>query len=72
MPEYSSYEPVPSRKRLVRRTDNRIVAGVCSGVAAYAGIDVALVRILLVAAVVLGLGSGIIIYALAWLLLPAA
>ena len=71
MPQYSSYEPVSSRRRLVRRTDNRIVAGVCSGVAAYTGLDVALVRILLVAAVVLGLGSGILLYLLAWLLMPA-
>ena len=71
MPQYSSYEPVSSPRRLVRRTDNRIVAGVCSGVAAYTGLDVALVRILLVAAVVLGLGSGILLYLLAWLLMPA-
>lgn len=60
------------RKRLVRRTDDKIVAGVCSGVAAYAGLDVTLVRLLLVAAVVLGLGSGILVYVVAWLLMPEA
>ncbi|HWJ81758.1 MAG TPA: PspC domain-containing protein [Nocardioides sp.] len=73
----TNYQPYQSpttapRKRLVRRTDNRVVAGVCSGVAAYTGLDVTLVRVLLVAAVVLGLGSGIVLYLAAWLLMPEA
>ena len=70
---YHSYPSSPdSRRRLVRRTDRKMIAGVCGGVADYTGLDVTLVRVLLVAAVVLGFGSGILLYLLGWLLMPEA
>lgn len=74
MSNFSNYEPSTTapRKRLVRRTDDKVIAGVCSGVAAYAGLDVTLVRVLLVAAVVFGLGSGVLLYIVGWLLMPEA
>lgn len=59
-------------KRLVRRTDDRMLGGVCSGLAAYLGVDVTLVRIAVVVATVLGFGSVVVIYLLAWLLVPEA
>ena len=34
--------------RLVRRTDDRMIAGVCSGVADYLGVDVTVVRLIAV------------------------
>jgi signal transduction histidine kinase len=46
-----------------------VVAGVCGGVAEATGIDVTLVRIAFVL-LSLGSGIGILIYALAWLLVP--
>lgn len=58
------------RKRLVR-TDDRWVGGVCSGVANYLNLDPNVVRIVTVAATVLGLGSMILVYLIAWLLIPA-
>lgn len=61
--------PAESRK-LVRRTDDRMVAGVCSGVAAYLGVDVKLVRLVTVLGAVFGFGSFIVAYVAAWILLP--
>ena len=67
----SSPEPQP-HKRLVRRRDDRMVAGVCSGVADYLGVDVTLVRLLTVLGAVFGLGSLVVAYVVAWILLPEA
>jgi phage shock protein C len=56
-------------KRLVRLRDGRMVAGVCVGLAAYLGVDVNLVRLGFgVFSVFYGLG--ILIYLLAWAILP--
>ncbi len=57
-------------KRLVRRTDDRMVAGVCSGVADYLGVDVTLVRLVTVVGAIFGFGSLILAYVVAWALLP--
>ena len=58
-----------SPRRLVRRRHGKMLAGVCSGIADYFGVDVNLVRVL---AVVLGLMTGVILpaYLLAWLIVP--
>ena len=57
-------------KRLLRRRDGRMVAGVCAGLAAYFGIDVNLVRLGFgIFSVFYGLG--ILIYLIAWAILPA-
>ncbi len=57
-------------RRLVRRTDDRMIAGVCSGVADYFGVDVTLVRLIAVVAAVLGFGTLIVAYLVAWVLMP--
>jgi phage shock protein C len=57
-------------KRLVRRSDDRMVAGVCSGVADYFGVDVTLVRLVTVVGAIFGFGSLILAYVVAWALLP--
>jgi phage shock protein C len=57
-------------RRLVRRTDDRMIAGVCSGVADYLGVDVTLVRLIAVVAAVLGFGTLIVAYLVAWVLMP--
>ncbi len=54
----------------VTRSRNRMIAGVCAGIAERTGVTVAVVRVL---AVVLAIfGPGVVLYLLAWLLLPAA
>ena len=59
-------------RRLVRRTDDRMIAGVCSGIADYTGIDVTVVRLAAVIGTVLGFGTLIVAYVVAWLLMPEA
>ena len=63
--------PTPSSpKRLVRTRDDRWIAGVCGGVARYTGLDPTLVRLLTVVLTVLGLGSVVGAYLVAWVLMP--
>ena len=58
--------------QIVRPRHPRMVAGVCSGIAIHYGWDVALVRSLFAVFVCLTLSTGLIAYAVAWLLLPDA
>jgi phage shock protein C len=57
---------------LTRSPDDRWVAGICGGLAAYTGIDATLIRVVLVAATILGAGSLLLIYLICWLLIPKA
>jgi phage shock protein PspC (stress-responsive transcriptional regulator) len=60
--------PGPIR-HLTRRTDNKMIAGVASGIAAYLGIEPWVVRIGFVVMVPFG-GFGVLAYLIAWLLVP--
>jgi len=62
--------PAPTPKRLTRDTDDKMLGGVCSGVADYLGVDVTLVRLLAVVGAILGVGSLVVAYVLAWILIP--
>lgn len=62
MSEYSS-------KQLRRTHNGRILAGVCSGIGEYIGVDANLVRIALAIATLFG-GVGVGVYAIGWLLMP--
>jgi phage shock protein PspC (stress-responsive transcriptional regulator) len=56
--------------KLRRSRTDRMVAGVCGGIARMFNMDAALVRILLVAATLLGFGTGAVIYLIAWAIVP--
>jgi phage shock protein PspC (stress-responsive transcriptional regulator) len=56
-------------KQLRRPKHNRVIAGVCSGIGEYLGVDPVVIRLLLVVATLMG-GSGILIYLVAWVLIP--
>jgi len=60
----------PGVKRLRRSSTDKMIAGVCGGWAKYTGIDAALLRIVLVATTLFGLGAPIVVYAACWLLMP--
>jgi len=62
--------PPQAMPPLVRPKFGRAIAGVCAGFAQHFGWDVALVRVLLVVAVLLGAGSPILAYIVAWILMP--
>ncbi len=56
-------------KKLYRSKDNRMLAGVCGGIAEYFAIDASLVRIGAVL-LSLGAGSGILAYIVAAIVIP--
>jgi phage shock protein C len=57
-------------KKLRRSSSDKMVAGVCGGWASLLGVDAAILRILLVATTILGLGAPVLIYAASWILMP--
>ncbi len=59
-------------RRLLRDTEDKWVAGVLSGLAAYIGTEVIWLRIAFIALVYFGWGSPILFYLLLWLLVPRA
>jgi len=63
-----SGEP-PVRPTLRRSKSDRIIAGVCGGIGNYFGIDPILVRLAFAVLVLAGL-SGVLLYILAWIILP--
>lgn len=58
-------------KRLQRNTRNKVIAGVCSGLADFFGIDVALMRVIFILLLVAGY-SGFLIYLILWIVMPKA
>ena len=75
--EYIKEEKTP--KRLFRDPDNKVIGGVCSGISAYFGWDVTILRILLIilafpifwngAFIIKGI---VLFYIIAWIIIPEA
>lgn len=57
--------------RLVRPSNNKVIAGVCAGVANYLGLDPTLVRIIFLLAFLLA-GAGPLVYIILWFIMPKA
>ncbi len=62
--------PATGPRRLVRRTDDKLLGGVCSGLADHLGVDPTLVRLVAVLVTVLGAGAVVIAYLVAWVVVP--
>ena len=62
----------PARPRLARSRTEKMVGGVSGGLAAHTGIDPVLWRLLFLTLTVLGAGTGVLLYGLLWVLMPAA
>ena len=60
---------LPSGRLLTLDTENGMLFGVCAGISHYTGIDVSLIRMVWVLAV-LYKGLGILLYGVAFLLIP--
>ncbi len=56
-------------KKLTRSASDKMIAGVCGGLAKYFGIDAVLVRILFVLFALAG-GPGILLYIILWVVMP--
>ncbi len=57
-------------KELKRSRTNRWIAGVCGGIGEYLEIDPNVIRLIWVVLTVMTSGAGILIYLLAWLIIP--
>ena len=61
----------PSQPRLLRRsTDDKVLGGVCGGIARYLGVDTVVIRLLAVVLAIVGGGAGLIAYLIAWIVIP--
>jgi phage shock protein C len=57
------------RRRLYRSNSDRMIAGVCGGLADFFNIDPSVMRIIFVLFLLLG-GNGLLIYLVLWLIVP--
>ncbi len=58
-----------NNKKLYRKPNDQMIAGVCSGLAEYLGLDTTVMRLIFVLLFFLG-GNGILIYIILWILMP--
>jgi phage shock protein PspC (stress-responsive transcriptional regulator) len=57
-------------KRLYRSRKDRIVGGDCGGLAAHIEVDPSLIRLVWIVVTLISLGTGLIVYLAAWILIP--
>ena len=57
-------------KRLYRSKKDRILGGVCAGLGEHLDVDPTVIRLVWAVVTVLSMGTGIIIYILAWIIIP--
>jgi len=57
------------KKKLYRSKKDKMIAGVCGGIAEYFDVDPTLIRLLTVIFVLLG-GAGVVAYIIAWIIIP--
>jgi phage shock protein PspC (stress-responsive transcriptional regulator) len=53
-----------------RSCDDRMIAGVCGGAANFLGVDAVIIRLALIAAILLGFGTGLLVYLACWVIVP--
>ncbi len=70
-PATVSAEVPTGSRRLRRRTSDRVIAGVAGGVADYLNVDPLLLRAGFAGLMIFG-GAGLVLYVVAWLLIPPA
>jgi phage shock protein C len=57
-------------KKLTRSSDDKWIGGICGGLSEYTGVDANLIRLVVAVCTILGAGSLIIGYGVAWILIP--
>lgn len=57
-------------KKLTRSTDDKWIAGVCGGLARYTGVDANLIRLVTAVLTIVGVGTVLVLYVVAWFLMP--
>ncbi|WMW21157.1 PspC domain-containing protein [Methanolobus mangrovi] len=56
--------------KLRRSRNDRMLAGVCAGLGEYLEVDPVVVRLLWAVGTFFSLGTGLLIYVLAWIIIP--
>lgn len=67
----TSFQQQSADKKLYRDVDDRVIAGVCAGIAHYLNFDARWIRIASFLLAFLG-GSGILVYVILWIIMPKA
>lgn len=67
----TSHKPWRHRRRIFRDTDRQYIGGVCSGLAAYAGVHPNAVRVAFLLAFTF-YGTSLLIYMIMWIIVPEA
>lgn len=67
-----SEEPSRKAKRLFRDPDDKVIAGVCSGLGAYFNAEPWIFRALFILTFLFGFGAPILIYVVLWIVIPEA
>jgi phage shock protein PspC (stress-responsive transcriptional regulator) len=70
LPESGDLADQPQIKKMYRDKEGKVIGGVAAGMAAFAGMDVAIVRLIFV--VTAFFGFGIVLYIVFWIALPEA
>lgn len=70
-PPKDDLEEDPKIKKFFRDPDNKVISGVCGGIGAYFGVDIAIIRLLFVLSVFV-FGTGFIAYIILWISSPLA
>ncbi len=68
---YSGTDGERPARKLFRNPDDKRIAGVCSGIALFLGVDVVLVRVIFLVALICG-SAGFWIYLVIWIAAPEA
>jgi phage shock protein C len=58
------------QKRLYRSKKERMIGGVCGGIAEYLKTDPTIIRLIWVLLTIISVGAGIVGYLIAWLIIP--
>ncbi len=59
-----------NNNRLYRSENDRILGGVCGGIAEVYHFDPSIVRLVALAAIFFGIGSPVLAYLVAWVIIP--
>jgi phage shock protein C len=62
--------PEQAVRRLTRSAEDRMIGGVCGGLARYAGVDPTLVRLIAVIALCIGFPAVLVGYLVGWMIMP--
>lgn len=68
---YSDQEYTKGNKKFYRDVDSKMIAGVCSGLSAYTGVDVTIIRVLFVV-LAFAYGTAFLVYIILWFVAPKA